>query len=142
MFGEFQSMNSTSSTFRPALAASSTATSRGGAKAAVVPTLRGLSAPWAMPVARSRPRVRILRRWLGMVSVLEQGEWGGNYLVGANSFAEERVALPWVSTGRPSACIANELAPTEKRAPGWFSGRRSPRPNSLWRKVPSAYAVL
>ncbi|MCY1524353.1 Dimethyl-sulfide monooxygenase [compost metagenome] len=37
---------------------------------------------------------------------------GARFSVGANSFAEERAALPESSIGRPSACIANEFAPT------------------------------
>ncbi|MCY1373586.1 hypothetical protein D9M69_608720 [compost metagenome] len=35
--------------------------------------------------------------------------------VGANSFAEGRVAAPMEPTGRPAACKANEFAPTMDR---------------------------
>ncbi|MCY1443340.1 Dimethyl-sulfide monooxygenase [compost metagenome] len=37
---------------------------------------------------------------------------GARFSVGANSFAEDRAAVPESSIGRPSACIANEFAPT------------------------------
>ncbi len=43
---------------------------------------------------------------------LPENHPGARFSVGANSFAKERAALPEISTGRPSACLANEFAPT------------------------------
>ena len=59
--GAFQSLNSTSSTFNPCLPASLTATSSGGAKAAVVPIFSGASAAWAGPLPRRTARLRVFR---------------------------------------------------------------------------------
>src|SRR5690606_8016752 len=67
--GAIQSVNSTSFTSRPWARASSTATSSGGTKAAVVPSLSGSSA-WAREPARSRPRAAAPRMKLNGVKLL------------------------------------------------------------------------
>ncbi|MCY1177851.1 hypothetical protein D9M73_181750 [compost metagenome] len=70
--GAIQSVNSTSSTFRPCLPASSTAASRGMAKAAVVPIFSGASA--ANSAELNRPKARAsaltgLERWCLVIVV-------------------------------------------------------------------------
>ncbi|MNV95423.1 hypothetical protein D3C71_1903130 [compost metagenome] len=62
-FGAIQSVNSTSSTFRPCLPASSTAASRGMAKAAVVPIFSGASAAKVTELNRPRARASALTGW-------------------------------------------------------------------------------
>ena len=53
-----------------------------------------------------------------------------------------------VERARRAIALPEALHPERRRAhrpprrAGWWSGRRSPRPNSLWRSVPGRYAVL
>src|SRR5471032_1565149 len=65
--GAIQSVNSTSSTFKPCLSASATAASRGIAKAAVVPTFSGASAANTAELNKPKARGSALTGWVSSV---------------------------------------------------------------------------
>src|SRR3989344_6612729 len=86
--GAIQSVNSTSSTFKPCLPASATAASRGIAKAAGGPTFSGVSAANSVELNNPKARARALTGWDNRVFFI-----GSFQCVGASLLAKNLRAL-------------------------------------------------
>ena len=84
----------------------------------------------------------------GLTPSLPGDGWmSGGWIASAMGALSMPGVLPWAPAGTTNVFVCGcarsaQSAPRRKAEAAWRAGRRSPSPCSLWRRVPSSYAVL